>query len=337
MSLTVLKPGLLTTVQDLGRKGHQRQGVVVGGAMDKLALRMANLLVGNDENAAVLEITMVGPELQFEHDTLIALTGADLSASINEQPVRLWRPLLVKAGSILSFGRPMLGNYTYLALAGGIRVTEVMGSSSTYLRGKLGGLEGRALRAGDKLANGEINAESMLLLSDLLLHPKTEHAFIEASWSPEPELLPAYHPAPTLRALPGLEFNCFTENSREYIWQEKFKVSAQSDRMGYRLQGVSLTLTEEMELLSTAVSYGVVQVPPQGDPIILMADCQTTGGYPRIAQVITADLPILAQVQPSGVIRFEEVSLEEAQRLLYLQEKQLLALRQAILYKLHQS
>ncbi|AKD05108.1 biotin-dependent carboxyltransferase family protein [Pontibacter korlensis] len=336
MSIRIQKSGLLTTVQDLGRYGHQKQGVVVGGAMDKLALRIANLLVGNEEDAAVLEISMQGPELQFETDCIIALAGADLSPSINNEPVRPWRPILVKAGSVLRYGRPQQGNYSYLAVAGGIAASVIMGSSSTYLRAQIGGLEGRALRSGDKLGFGETSDISKRLLSTLLLQTGKEGTFTEALWWPEPELLPKYEQSPTLRAVQGLEYYWFAENSQSYIWEQKYKLTHQSDRMGYRLQGTMLALAEERELLSTAVSFGTVQVPPQGNPIILMADCQTTGGYPRIAQVILADLSKLAQVQPGSIIRFEEVSLEEAHQLYYQQEKQVLALKQAIHYKLNQ-
>lgn len=336
MSIKILKPGLLTTVQDLGRYGYQRQGVVVGGAMDKIALRMANLLVGNDENTAALELCMQGPEIQFEKDTVIALAGADLTASINGKPVRLWRPVLVMAGSILRFGKPTYGNYAYLAVAGGIKVPAVMGSRSTYTRAGIGGLEGRGLRGGDSLDICETSETSKQLLSDLLVHQHKEFCFTEALWSPDPELLPVYEANPVLRATGNLEYNWFSENSRDYIWTEKFKLLPQSDRMGFRLQGATLALGEEREMLSTAVSFGTVQVPPQGHPIILMADAQTTGGYPRIIQVITADLPKLAQVQPGGVITFEDISLEEAQQLYYQQERAVLALKQAILYKLYQ-
>ncbi|OKL40381.1 5-oxoprolinase subunit C family protein [Pontibacter flavimaris] len=334
MGLKIGKPGLLTTVQDLGRYGYQRQGVVVGGAMDKVALRIANLLVGNVEGAAALEISMQGPEIQFEEDTVFALGGADLSASINGKPVRLWRPVLVKSGSILRFGKPRYGNYTYLAVAGGINVPVVMGSRATYLHAGLGGLEGRALRSGDRLPLGASSETNRQILSALLLRDKKEADFAEVQWSPEPELLPGYAPNPVLRARGHLEYNWFSESSREYIWHQKYKLLPQSDRMGYRLQGTTLALDEEREMLSTAMSFGTVQVPPQGNPIILMADAQTTGGYPRMIQIITADLPRLAQVQPGGLIRFEDVSLEEAQRLYYQQEKRMLALRQAIHYKL---
>ncbi|SFG03155.1 5-oxoprolinase subunit C family protein [Pontibacter chinhatensis] len=336
MGLTVLKPGLLTTVQDFGRFGHQRQGVVVGGAMDKIALRIANLLVGNHENAAALELAMQGPALRFEQDQVIALAGADLSASINGEPIRLWRPVLVKAGSILRFGKPTYGNYAYLAVAGSIKVPQVMGSCSTYLRAGMGGLEGRALQKDDTLYFGETSETNKLVLSALLMQAKKETSFTEASWWPEPELLPRYEPNPVLRAMPGLEYSWFSENSREYIWQQKYKLTAQSDRMGYQVQGTALALEEKRELLSTAVTFGTVQVPPHGDPIILMADSQTTGGYPRIAQIITADLPKLAQVQPGGTIQFEEVSLEQAQHCYYQQEKTMLALQQAIHNKLNQ-
>ncbi|GHA55609.1 5-oxoprolinase subunit C family protein [Pontibacter akesuensis] len=334
MGITVHKPGLLTTVQDLGRYGYQKQGVIVGGAMDKLALRLANLLLGNEKNAAALEITQQGPELAFEQETLIALGGADLSASINGERVYLWRPVLVKAGSVLSFGKPLVGNYAYLAVAGGLAVPEVIGSRATYLRAGIGGLEGRALRSGDVLHAGEPNELNRLVLSRLLLRDE-QTAFTVASWFPEPELLPTYKPNPVLRALRGSEYTLFTENSQNYIWNEKFSVTIQSDRMGLRLQGAILALEQEAELLSTAVSFGAVQVPAEGSPIVLMADSQTTGGYPHIAQVISADLPQLAQVQPTKTIRFEEVTLEEAQRLYIQQEQNISGLKQAIYHKLH--
>ncbi|TPE46317.1 5-oxoprolinase subunit C family protein [Pontibacter mangrovi] len=336
MSIKVNKPGLLTTVQDIGRYGYQKQGVPVSGAMDKVALRIANVLVGNPEEAAALEICMQGPELQFNQDTVIALAGADLSANINEKPVRLWRPVLVQAGSLLRFGKPVYGTYAYLAVAGGIDVPEVMDSRSTYTRAGFGGLEGRALQSGDNLPLGKSSETGKLLLSDLLLQHNKEDQFTEASWSPDPELLPTYEPNPVLRATGNLEYNWFSENSRGYIWHENYKLLPQSDRMGYRLQGTKLALEERRELLSTAVSFGTVQVPPQGQPIILMADAQTTGGYPRIIQVIAADLPKLAQVQPGGIIRFKDTGLEEAQQLYYQQERSLLALQQAIKFKLYQ-
>lgn len=335
MRITVQKPGLLTTVQDLGRYGYQRQGVVVSGAMDKAALRIANLLVGNLERAAALEVTQIGPALHFEQDTLITLGGAELSATIQEQPVRLWRPVLVKAGSSLHFGKPVQGSRTYVAVAGGIDVPELMGSRSTYLRAGIGGFQGRALQTSDAIPLGEPGETALLLLSELLLQAKKETAFTEAAWSPDPELLPVYQEHPELRVMRGPEFNLFSENSREYIWSEKFKVTPHSDRMGCTLQGQMLALEQPHELLSAAVYFGTVQVPPQGNPIILQADCQTTGGYPRIAQVITADLPQLAQVQTGKTIRFKEVSLEEAQQAFLLQEQQIRAIKQAIHMKFH--
>ncbi|GAB3818147.1 5-oxoprolinase subunit C family protein [Pontibacter rugosus] len=336
MSMYVLKPGLLTTVQDIGRYGYQKLGVVVGGAMDKLALRMINILIGNDEDAAVLELTQQGPEIRFDAEALIALGGADLSASIDEEPVRLWRPVLVKAGSILRFGKPLLGNYGYLAVAGGVAVPKVMQSRATYLRAGIGGLQGRALKSGDELQVGEYNETNRAILSELLLH-NSNAAFTEASWSPDPELLPDYEESPVLRAMRGTEYDLFSENSQGYIWKDKFNVTVHSDRMGFRLQGTVLALEQEAELLSTAVNYGAVQVPAGGNPIILMADAQTTGGYPRIAQIISADLPKLAQVQPNKAIRFTEVSLEEAQLLYFKQEQDIKALKQAIHFKQQQA
>lgn len=329
MSLEILKPGLLTTLQDSGRRGHQKEGIIVSGPMDAFALRAANLLTGNPPDQAALEITLTGPQIRFTSDQLIALTGADLSPSIDSEKISLWRPILVKAGSILEFGQPASGCRTYLAVSGGFAIPPVMGSYSTYLRAGIGGYQGRALQAGDHLPCPGPTSAGMALLHRSTAASKA-HAYTQASWTPDPLLYPAYHASPTIRAIRGPEFGLFSETSREQIWSERFQVSLQSDRMGYRLQGVSLHLNEPVELISSAVTFGSVQVPPEGQPIILMADHQTTGGYPRIAQVITADLPILAQVVPGQTIGLQEVTLEEAQQLYMQQEQHLEQLAQAI-------
>lgn len=334
MGINVLKPGLLTTIQDTGRYGYQKEGIMVSGAMDKIAIRAANLLTGNEQNLPALEITLLGPTLYFEADYLIAITGADLSPSINGAPVKLWRPTLVKQGSTLAFGAPRRGCRSYMAVAGGFDVPKVMGSYATYLRAGLGGFKGRALQTGDKLTCSKPGDNSELYWQQL--HESiSKNNYTQTTWAPAPELYPSYEDSPVIRAVKGPEYELFTTGSHDYLWTEKFMVTTTSDRMGYRLQGMPLSLTENKELLSTAVTFGTVQVPAQGQPIVLMADHQTTGGYPRIAQVITADLSLLAQVQPGKFISFEEVTLEKAQQLYIEQEQKIEQLEWAIRFKIN--
>ncbi|NDK57461.1 5-oxoprolinase subunit C family protein [Pontibacter fetidus] len=333
MSIKILKPGLLSTIQDEGRYGYQKDGMVVSGAMDKIALRIANLLVGNAPHSAALEITLLGPQLYFDADHLIAVTGANLSPTIDGQPIKLWRPTLVKKGAILAFGTPVLGCRSYVAIAGGYAVPEVLGSFATYLRAGIGGYKGRALQADDILNVNEPDARLTTYWRELELPERTGN-YNQATWSPAPELYPTYEENPTIRAVKGPEYELFAESDLTHFRTEKYLVKSESDRMGYRLQGSPLSLTEPKELLSSAVTFGTVQVPPQGQPIVLMADHQTTGGYPRVAQVITADLPKLAQVQPGKYITFEEVTLEKAQQLYMQQEQKLEQLEWALQIKM---
>lgn len=329
MSLRIIRPGLLTTVQDLGRLGYQQNGIIVSGAMDVPALRVANLLVGNANNAAGLEITLRGPKIHFTADHLIALTGAHLSPTLNGEPLGLHRPVWVAAGTELAFGAPMAGSRAYLAVAGGVVVPEVLGSRATYLRAGFGGLHGRALLAGDELPIGEPSAASQLTARALREKP-SDKSWTAACWTPGPDLCPTPRLNPTVRAIRGPEYHWFSSASQRDFWRQPFTITSEADRMGYRLHGPDLERRTKAELLSSAVTFGTVQVPAGGQAIVLMADHQTTGGYPRLAQVITADFSALAQVRPGQVIRFQEVSLAEAQALYLAQERQLLALRRGI-------
>ena len=333
MGLNILTPGLLTTVQDGGRWGYQKEGVIVSGAMDSVALRIGNILLGNKENEAALEITLKGPEIYFEADLLIALTGADLSPNINGKAVKMWRPTLVKNGSTLSFGRPLLGCRAYLAVAGGFDVPEVLGSSSTYLRAGLGGWKGRALKAGDLIPAKGKGATSASLLRSIGISPG-EGNFVQAKWTPSPYLYPAYNHSPTIRALPGPEYKWFSRESRGTFWSSEFQLTPQSDRMGARLKGPAIAPKEKKELLSTAVTFGTVQLPPDGNPIILMADRATTGGYPRLAQIASADLAVLAQLPPGKTVKFKKVSLQEAGQLLIQQEQYINVIKRALQLKI---
>jgi antagonist of KipI len=332
MSLTIIRPGLLTTVQDLGRHGYQKDGILVSGAMDAVALRTANLLVGNAEDAAGLEITLLGPRIRFEADHLIALTGANLSATIQGQPVGLNRLVGVGAGTELAFGAPLLGSRAYLAVAGGLDVVPVLGSRSTYLRAGFGGLHGRAVQADDVLPVAAPTAVGQQL-SQLINQKRGAATWAQASWLAKRQPYPPQVPQ-RIRAISGPEYEQFSPASQQAFWEQEFTVTPQADRMGYRLQGPALARTTDAELLSSAVTFGTVQVPAGGQAIVLLADHQTTGGYPRLAQVITADFSALAQLRPGQVFRFEQVSLADAQTLYLAQERRLHALQRAIRSKL---
>lgn len=315
--LTIRKGGMQTTVQDLGRSGFQKYGVIVSGAMDPYALRIANLLAGNEENAAALEITMMGPEIYFEEDTVISICGGDINPELDGKAAGIWRPLNVAQGQTLTFGNPRLGSRCYMAIAGGIDMPEVMNSRSTYLRAALGGFHGRALKAGDRLAIGNTTGAQKM----------TTHYnswFVPA---------PAYSSEPVIRVTAGRQYHLFSDDSRKRFFSEWFSVSSQSDRMGYRLGGPRLALSEKQEMISEAVAFGSIQVPAGGNPIVLMADRQTAGGYPRIAEAITVDLPLVSQLKPGDRVRFKRVSIEEAQLLLRLQEKRINCLEKAIKLK----
>ncbi|NVO84384.1 5-oxoprolinase subunit C family protein [Hymenobacter terrestris] len=328
MSLHIGRPGLLTTIQDAGRPGYRQAGVSVGGPVDPRALRVANALVGNAPGTAALEITLLGPTIRFSTDHLLALTGADLSATLNGQPLPLNRAVAVRAGTELSFGRPKAGCRAYLAVAGGLAVPTVLGSRGTYLAAGIGGLAGRALRADDVLP---VAAPGAVRQRQLLLARSPQLPRVAASWFADPALTPRPEVAPLLRAVPGPEYGQFTAASQRAFWAEEFRVTPASNRMGSRLAGPALLRSAYApELLSAAVTFGTVQVPPGGQPIVLLADHQTTGGYPRLALVAATDWSRLAQVPPGGVLRFQEISLPEAQQLYMEQEQQLRQLERAV-------
>ncbi|WP_134702840.1 biotin-dependent carboxyltransferase family protein [Ammoniphilus sp. YIM 78166] len=320
MSVEVLRSGLLTTVQDLGRYGYQKHGVIVSGAMDSLAMRLSNLLVGNAEGEAVLEITLLGPTLRLNKDTLLAITGGDLSPEIDGLSVPMRRPVWVKGGSILKFGACRSGCRAYVAFAGGFDIPEVMGSKSTYMRAGLGGYEGRALKEGDQITIKEPTGQSLAWFSKGS-EKLSSCRFATTSWSIAGNPVSKGSKLVRIRATKGSQYEFFTSDSRVQFFNETFKVSAQSDRMGYRLSGVAMQLTEKIEMISEAVALGTVQVPPDGNPIILLADRQTVGGYPRIAQVAVADIPLIAQLKPGDEIQFEEIALAEAEQLYRENEK----------------
>lgn len=300
--------------------------------MDPFALRVANLLVGNEEGEGALEITLLGPTLRFEEEALIAICGGHLSPTIDGHPVKEWRPVYVKQGSVLQFRQPVSGCRAYLSVAGGFDVPKVMGSRSTYLRAGIGGYQGRALKEGDILKFRPVSGQGERQLRRFS-KAAGSRTFLASEWKVSSSLLPAYGTNPVIRAMRGGQFHRFSKESRERFFASVFQVTPQSDRMGFRLSGPPLRLSEQTELISEAVAAGTVQVPPEGNPIILMADRQTTGGYPKIAQVATVDLPVIAQVKPGEEIRFQEISLEEAQQLYRDQEAKIQLLKQSLALK----
>jgi biotin-dependent carboxylase-like uncharacterized protein len=313
MSITVLKPGLMSSFQDLGRVGYQHQGIPVAGAMDQRAHRLASLLAGNDPaRAASLEITLQGPALRFDHAACFALSGAALGAALNGKPLPMNRPLLARAGDVLAFGPPgqaapggAPGLRAYLAVHGGFALPRIMDSESTYLRSGFGGHQGRALRKGDTVAlRATLAADALDALEDGLWAVRL---YLPATLASQARA--------AVRAMPGRQWADFTAAARDAFATAAFTVTPQSDRMGYRLAGPVLAMTAPRQMLSEATCFGTVQVPADGAPIVLMADRQTTGGYPKIAQVASVDLPVLAQTAPGSTIRFEMISLDDAQRL----------------------
>lgn len=323
MSLIILKPGFYTTVQDLGRQGRRKDGLASGGAMDRYALRTANLLVGNDEGAAGLELTLVGPSFTTERDTLLAICGAHMAPHVDGGELPMWRPVWVAAGRRVTFGAAAAGCRAYIAVAGGIDAAAALGSRSTDVRARIGGVDGRPLQAGDALPCGGSGARAAWarlwraeLAAREAAEPQARAGFAAPGWFAPPL---AYGGGGTdgieLRAMPGSEFGRLSAAARTAFFTERFRVAPASDRMGVRLAGPSLEQTDSTELLSHGVVPGTVQLPLDGSPIVLAADCQTTGGYPKIAHVIAADLPLLAQARPGASISFREVSLAEAQRI----------------------
>ena len=315
MSIRVLRPGLLSTLQDRGRHGLQHVGLCPGGAMDPVALALANALVGNARDEAALEITVIGPELEFEEPTLVAVCGAEFKGSFPHN-----RPVLAPAGSRYNVGRAVRGARAYLAVAGGFAVEPVLGSRSTFLPGRFGGFQGRALRHGDVLPLRDPSSSTRF--GSL---KKTRDASVR--WSAPPLTLPDREPV-LLHVVEGQHFGSFEPAAQRAFFDAVWRISPDSNRMGFRLGGPALARAQSDEVLSGPTCLGTVQVPANGVPIVLMADHQTTGGYPRIAEVVSADVPRLAQLAPGGTVHFARCDLGMAAELRHhLNERLAAALR----------
>jgi antagonist of KipI len=292
-TITVMRPGLFTTIQDRGRWGHQASGVPVSGALDLVSHRVVNLLVGNAADAATLEVTLAGPELRVEQETRLAVAGADLRPSIDGVTAPMGVATTCRPGSVLRFGERSSGARTYVAFDGGIDSPLVLGSRATHIGAALGGLDGRALMAGDRLPLGPPTGVGPL-------HSKRS--------DPSARLAGGAR----LRVLAGPQDDFFSEAALTLLERTRFIVTPQSNRMGYRLSGVTLPRNPNREMISDAAFVGGIQVPASGEPILLMSDRQTTGGYPQIATVITADLPLAGQLAPGDWVEFARCTRAEA-------------------------
>lgn len=298
--ITALRAGPLTTVQDLGRPQHRRAGIAPGGALDLHAARVANLLVGNPEGSALLEITLGPARFRFADERVIACCGAEVHGSLG-------RPFRIQPNEELGLRSPPDGCQTWLAISGGIEVPLVLGSRATDLRGGFGGLDGRALRDGDELPLGQ--PVSILDFTERI-----------ASWGAPAAWARTASRHPVLRVIHGSEWKDFAAAVQAAFLHESYTVTAKADRMGARLEGATLPRLSNAEMLSEAVAPGTIQVANDGQPILLLGDCQTIGGYPKIAHVITVDLPIAAQLRPNDSVRFQAVSLAQAHELFVVRE-----------------
>ena len=307
MSIAFQKSGILTTLQDLGRYGYRRYGVNPNGVMDRAAARLLNILIGNDENEAVVEMHFPAPQILFEAHAIVSISGALFSATLDDEPLQNWRPYFAKKGSQLKFQNKTNGNRAYLAVYGGFKTHQWLGSSSTNLAAQIGGHEGRRFVAGDHLEFNEI------------IKKNPDLAAVQVSSS----LLPSYGRFPTVRIVAGAEFGLLSEKAREMLRAQDFMISTNSDRMGFRLQGESIALDEPHELVSAAVNFGTIQLLPDGQLIVLMADHQTSGGYPRVGHVISRDLPLLAQLAANDKVAFHTIEPREAEQLALEFEKEL--------------
>jgi len=325
MRIRILKPGLMSTIQDLGRYQFISQAVPVSGAMDRLSARMANKALDNRDNAAVIEFTYADAAFIAETDLLISYAGDGSILTSGEHQLPAGRPLFIPSGTIIKLTNTLSGSRIYLAVAGGWDVPEVLGSKSTYLAAGFGGLDGRALQRGDILKNEQRLTDSTKRILKSLKGDKVNYP----RWSIAGQsFLPADRK--TIRVVRGNEFDWFDGLSITIFLSTSYVIGRQSNRMGYHLEGANLARLKKGELLSSAVVPGTIQVTGSGNMVLLMADCQTTGGYPRIAQVAAVDMPLCAQLKPGDSFFFKEISRHEAEMLYIEREQQLQQLTIAV-------
>jgi biotin-dependent carboxylase-like uncharacterized protein len=307
-ALLVLKPGMLTTIQDRGRWGWQARGVPVAGPMDPCAHRIANALVGNDADAASLEITLLGPELAFEDERLAAIAGAEFDVVVDDRPAPWNAAFLVPSGAHVRFRGRKRGVRAYLAVAGGVDVPPMLGSRATHIVSGMGGMDGRALKAGDRIPLGDRSSAR------------------GAAPALEAPIVPLPGGEAVIRVLPGPQLDYFSSDALDALQSAPYVIAQNSDRMGFRLTGPLIRHARGADIISDATPLGVLQVPASGQPILLMADRQTAGGYPKLATVITADMAVAGQLGPGDTIRFSVCSPRDAMAALIAQERVLMAL-----------
>lgn len=305
MGIKILQGGALTTVQDAGRIGYQNAGFSVSGVMDHRSFRMANMLLGNEENEAVLEVSLMGPAITFTEDNTFAITGGDFSATLNGKEIALYAAIPAKKGDTLKLGLAKEGARAYIAFAGGMDVPVVMGSKSTNLKCRIGGYKGRKLEPGDEIAFTNSKPE----LINMYKRYERVREFQEKDI--------------TLRVVLGPQIEYFSEEGIQTFLESEYTVSEEYDRMGCRLKGPAIASKNGVDIISDGIALGSIQIPTSGTPIIMMADRQTTGGYAKIATVIHVDIPKLAQRTPGNKIRFQEVTVEEAAKLYKKEEREL--------------
>lgn len=320
MSLSVIKPGLLDTIQDLGRYGYSYWGINPGGAMDRYAAQIGNILVGNKSDEAIIEIHFPGPQILFNQNALIAITGADFSPLLNELPLALWQPMVVRKNTVLQFPKLKNGSVCYMSIHGGVCIEKWLGSYSTNLKASTGGFSGRQLKKGDEL----FFKENTIYFAGLL---KEEQNLELLPWRADVKKI--YDYPHEIFIIKGSEWEQLTGTSQYDFVENNFIVHPSSDRMGYQLRGIRLQTNDRFEMISSGVNFGTIQLLPDGQMIVLMADHQTTGGYPRIGHVISAHLPKLAQLRPSESINFRLVDISVAEGLLSAQQKDLHILERA--------
>lgn len=316
MSVAILKAGVLDTVQDTGRYGFAKWGVNPGGAMDLFACRIASALVGNTEQSPVIEMHFPAPAIRFEDDALISITGAEFSPNHAGTVVPMWKPVIVRKGSVLTFARKIKGERAYLALAGDLDIRSWLESYSTSLRAQAGGMEGRKLKSGDV-----IPLKSLSVLSADAMR-----------WSVNPA---GVYISGDIRFVPGPQFAWLSEESREQMCSTQFFISSASDRMACQLEHTGLALQAPHQLLSTAVVFGTIQALPTGRLIVLMADHQTTGGYPIVGHVVTADLPRFAQMSAGTSFRFARIEHDQAEKMVISLEQDVRHIREQCLARIN--
>jgi antagonist of KipI len=326
MSLTIIKPGISDSLQDEGRTGFANIGVNPGGMMDRFAGRVANLLVGNTPNTPVLEMHFPGPQILFEQNALISLTGGNFSPTIDGEPIDLWQPIVVRRNTVLQFHSAQWGAWCYLAVHGGFVAEEWMGGKGTHLKAGAGGWQGRSLRKADELTIAEMNIYFPALLNE-------GQSFHALPWKADTRGV--YDNREEILVIEAPEWDTLNMASKLTLMNSRFGVLPSSDRMGYQLIGEALLQSEHLEMVSSAVTFGTVQLLPSGQLIVLTADHQTTGGYPRVAQVISADLPRLVQKRTGDQIRFRHTDIAQAEEQYFERQQHLQTMQQGCLDRLN--